>query len=750
VWPFDFGTNASHRQVDHVTERFRHNLYLPTLILLLAVTWLIYAPGLYGGFLFDDFANLPALGITGPIDNWPAFWRYITSGMADPLGRPLAVLSFLLDAHDWPANPFPFKRSNLILHLLNGVLLALLLQRLGRSAISTGNSRKAASLARVDMAAVLGMGFWLIHPLLVSTTLYIVQREAMLSTTFILLGLLAWLRGLNTLHSGRTFHGLCWMILGLVGGTLLAMLSKANGILLPALAVVVDCTVMPAFNSCVTTDAHPPGNKRAYLYTMALLAWLPTTLLAGYLVYQGWYGLTHGISAVRPWTLGQRLLTEPRVLMDYLQLLWLPRPYTPGLFNDQIHASTSLWSPTSTLFSLLAVVGLIIGAWLCRRRYPAWALAILFYFVGQSLESSSISLELYFEHRNYLPAMLMFWPLALWLCGVSTNANRAAVTTGGNQTIAAMLTVSRAPPVGGAPSKKLARPRKPLAISVWRIAKPLVAIALLLGLGLMTYALASLWGNSRDQTLLWASLNPDSPRAQADAADTEMRAGHPALAIARLKPALAKAPEQAQLAMNLFDAQCQLGHVEPALLVKFSTALRTTRDMGSLLLNWFTGKMEQIGKPVCSELTFNTLSTLLDAAAANPNLNAVYGRRQDIGYLRGRLALMQGDANTALLDFNRALDEDAQISIALQQAALLGSMGFPRQGLAHLDHYELVQKHVIDSGLGMKRLHAWVLQRQHYWSKELARLRDTLNKDAVHQVSAINESCEPREKNCAH
>ena len=743
MWPFVFGTNASHRQVDHVTERFRHSLYLPALILLLTVTWLIYAPGLYGGFLFDDFANLPALGITGPIDNWPAFWRYITSGIADPLGRPLALLSFLLDAHDWPANPFSFKRTNLILHLLNGVLLALLLRRLGQTLAARDSSIKRASSARVDTASVLGAGFWLMHPLLVSTTLYIVQREAMLSTTFILLGLLAWLRGRNALHSGRTFHGLYWMVLGLAGCTLLAMLSKANGILLPALAAVVDCTMMPTFSSSATTDAHQHGNRGTYWYVMALLAWLPTGLVASYLVYQGWHGLTHGISSVRPCTLGQRLLTEPRVLMDYLQLLWLPRPFTPGLFNDQIHASTSLWSPASTLPSLLAVVGLIIGAWICRRRYPACALAILFYFVGQSLESSTIPLELYFEHRNYLPAMLMFWPLALWLCGVNLHANSIAPLTDDGLNIAANKTVSGALPAADSFTKE----QQPIAIS--RVAKPLVAIALLLGLGLMTYALASLWGNTRDQTLLWASLNPDSPRAQADAADTEMRAGHPALAVARLEPALSKAPEQAQLAMNLFDAQCQLGHVEPALLVKFSTALRTTRDMGSLLLNWFTGKMEQIGKPVCSELTFNTLSTLLDAAAANPNLNTVYGRRQDIGYLRGRLALMQGDANTALLDFNHALDEDAQISIALQQAALLGSMGFPRQGLAHLDHYELVQKHVVDSGLGMKRLHAWVLQRQHYWPKELAHLRDTLNKDAAHQVSAINEPCEPTEKNCA-
>jgi protein O-mannosyl-transferase len=44
---------------------------IPLLVLLaiLVLIWIAYAPGLRGGFLFDDFANLPALGASGPIDN---------------------------------------------------------------------------------------------------------------------------------------------------------------------------------------------------------------------------------------------------------------------------------------------------------------------------------------------------------------------------------------------------------------------------------------------------------------------------------------------------------------------------------------------------------------------------------------------------------------------------------------------------------------------------------------------------------
>jgi tetratricopeptide (TPR) repeat protein len=687
------------------------------LLALLTIAIAAYIPGLHGNFLFDDFGNLPALGAAGPIDTWPTFWRYITSGTADPTGRPLTLLTFLLDAHNWPADPYPFKRTNLILHLINGTLLALLLRRLGRETF------KNAASSRVDLAAVIGAGFWLLHPLFVSTTLYIVQREAMLPATFTLLGLLTWFHGRTMVNRGDTWRGLAWIALGLGGCTLLGVLSKANGILLPALALVVEYTLLRS-SSPRKAYTSPADRHRQHVYRRSvwLFGWLPTGIVAGYLLEQGWSGLTRGISSVRPWTLGQRLLTEPRVLLDYLNLLWLPRPFTPGLFNDHIQASASLWSPATTLPALLAVFAMIAGAWLLRRRWPALALAVLFYFVGQSLESSTVALELYFEHRNYLPAMLMFWPLALWLCGVRQ---------GGYAVGACPVRESPLPLSRQEHRAQGALLRDDMLRTDW--AKGALAAVLLLGLALMTHARASLWGNSHDQALLWARLNPDSPRAQANAAQAELNDGKPALAVSRLLGPLAKAPDQVQLALNLFGAQCQLGHIDSSTLVASRVALQTTRDPGSLLVSWFERAMQQVAHRPCPQLSYAALSSLLQAALANPHLATNPGRQQDIHYLLGRLALMQGDADRALAEFNRALDLQVRISAALKQAALLGASGFPRQGLAHLDHLATEPKHSFEPGFGMPRIHAWVLQRQHYWPKELARLRATLSKDAAHQ-----------------
>jgi hypothetical protein len=498
-------------------------LSLLILSLLLAATWMVYSPGLHGGFLFDDFGNLPGLGATGPVDTWPTFWRYITSGIADPTGRPLTLLSFLLDAHNWPADPYPFKRTNLVLHLLNGALLYALLSRLG--------SALAIEPKRCRNAALLGCALWLLHPILVSTTLYIVQREAMLPATCVLAGLLLWLHGRSQLAAGRIGVGLLWSIVGLGGFTVLGVLAKANGALLPLYALLIEVILL------APRQPLPSGRaQRVQRVFLGVFAVLPSTLIGSYLVWIGVHGMIIGGPASRPWTYAQRLLTEPRVLVDYLQLLWLPRPFSSGLFNDQYIASTSLWHPLTTLPALLLVLTMIFGAWRLRRRCPALALAILFYFAGQLIESTSIPLELYFEHRNYIPALLMFWPLGLWLADLRS-----------------LPTLKR-----------------------------LLICVLPLALALMTHARAEVWGNVDTQAEIWARINPASPRAQANAAQIEMQHGHPRHAIRRLETLLKDQPDQAQLIFNLIGARCMTGGLHPGDMAAARAAMQGTANTGTL------------------------------------------------------------------------------------------------------------------------------------------------------------------------
>jgi protein O-mannosyl-transferase len=635
------------------------------LLFLAAVAWLAYAPGLGGGFLFDDFANLPQLGAYGPVDNSTTLLRYLTSGNADPTGRPVAVASFLLDTNNWPAEPYAFKRTNLIIHLLNGGLLAWLLM---------GLARERHLPAKVTyMGAVVGAGLWLLHPLLVSTTLYIVQREAMLPATFSLLGLLGYLHGRGLLLKGSTWTGTAVATGSIALATLLATLSKANGVLLPILTLVLETTLLrqPAPRSV-------PALTQIRLWVLGL----PSGLLLVYLFLQLPTDLGT-IPSGRTWSYGQRLLTEPRVLLEYLHLLWFPKPFTNGLFNDQVIASASLLNPWTTLPALILVIILPLTAWLLRLRFPLLAAAVLFYFAGHLLESTVIPLELYYEHRNYLPAMLMFWPLACWL-----------VT--------------------------------PDRYFKYKIALGLSLVVMLAG---MTYLRSSLWGNTTEQALFWAEINPESPRAIAYAAQFQMQLGHPVQAEQRLRNAIIRHPDETQLTINLLGARCQQGSISRDDLALAAHSLQTMRTGTGLLFNWFNEAILWAQAERCEGLDFTALQSLLDAAWRNPSIAGLPGRRQDLLHLQGSMALAQRNEKAALFHFNAALDADDNPAIGLKQAALLGSAGFPCEGLRHLDRYSSIRPPERPFSLNMAALHFKLLKSQGYWSREAERLRSILQDD---------------------
>jgi len=82
------------------------------------------------------------------------------------------------------------------------------------------------------------------------------------------------------------------------------------------------------------------------------------------------------------------------------------------LLHD-IPVSHSLFAPWTTLPAILLIL-MIAGyaLYLCRRR-PLISFCILFFFLNHLIEGSILPLELVYEHRNYIPSMLFFVPVAV-------------------------------------------------------------------------------------------------------------------------------------------------------------------------------------------------------------------------------------------------------------------------------------------------------------------------------------------------
>jgi hypothetical protein len=243
----------------------------------------------------------------------------------------------------------------------------------------------------------------------------------------------------------------------------------------------------------------------------------------------------------------------------------------------------------------------------------------------------------------------------------------------------------------------------------------------------MTHANAALWGDTENQASIWARFNPDSARAQVSAAQEDLQHGHPERAAARLAPILRERPAEVQVAFNLIAAHCAMDELSSTDLAAARHAIATAVDPGALISTWFERSIHVAADGECRGLDTGSLAELARAGLANPRLPA--GRRQDLEHALGSIALRESRPDDALLHFNRSLAFDVRETVALRQAAELGSAGFPRLGLDHLTVFDAFPIKARADGSGMQALHRWVLRKQDYWPRERRRLEATLRAD---------------------
>lgn len=560
-----------------------------------------YLASLGGGYLFDDFQNIlanPALRALGtPAQSW---FAVAFSSDAGELRRPLSMLSFGLDVAWFGMNPLAAKIVNLLLHLLNGWLVYLLALRLAPGLLG-GRSERAKHVALFAAAA------WLLHPLQVSTVAYIVQRMTELSALFTLLGLAGYLKYRQQMLEGR--DALANALACLLTGGIAATLSKENGVLIIGYALVIEATCL----RFAAPTAHARTQLRA---TFAVLVGLPATAIAGYL-------LTHpnwllGGYAARDFTLGERLLTQARVLWDYLGWTFWPDPRAMGLYHDDIATSHALFAPPVTALAVAGLAGLVVSAWLFRRRVPAFSFAIAWFLVGHSMESSVLPLELVFEHRNYLPtAGLLLGASCLFVACLPDRINSRAMILVGSLALGTLA-----------------------ALTAWR---------------------ARDWGEPLRFAMSEVRNHPSSARNQyaagrailLDGAQGQMGAAAETLALPYFHRATKLDPNSIHglVATILIDAR--RGPVSPADLHELAQRLRVIRPYNKA--NPFLDLLSAAGTEKLS-LDGKDLSALVDAAMDNPQLPAK---------VRARVL-----NNYGAWQFNVAHDAQAAVSLTSAAAAL--------------------------------------------------------------------------------
>lgn len=630
------------------------------LFFILTLTALVYSPGLKGGFLFDDLPNLGQMNQYGDMHDWANIKKFVSSGTAGPTGRPVSLLTFVPQADDWLAgNAFPFKVVNLIIHLLCGVLLYWVTQLLLR-AYGEMNQKKIA------WVALLTAGFWLLHPLMLSTTLYVIQRMAQLPLLFSLLAIIGYFKGraLLTVYPLRSY---LIMTLSIGLGTILATFSKENGALLPLLILVIEF-------------CNPNKNYKPMWQWRAVCLWLPSLALVAVLVRAIDF-------SADPWpnrnfNQVERLLTEGRIVVDYLAQLFIPRIEGDGFFQDGYPISKGWLSPASTLYSILVLLLLFIGSLLLRKKYPLIALAILFFFAAHLMESTVIGLELYFEHRNYIAAIFFFLPLATGLYALSTMIKPSVVI--------------------------------------------FISVLLLAFVAAMTWQRAILWSDTTRLQLFWAQNSPNSARGRDFIARKLIDNQQYSEAIHFLENAIQQHPDSGVLSFGLLSLKVSKGLVthQDFLQTEQSIALQRVEYQNTQILQGIVFFV--LDDPQLAKQYSNDLIHILDALMKNRSYSSNVNVMSVITFLKASILLAQDKPLDAYQQFSQALMLSREPATGFNMVIALANAGYRELALNFLNEIEVMYQ---------KKPEKDLKQPKEFYEQNIQTLRADLQKDPEQKVA---------------
>lgn len=593
-----------------VNNRVKNLLPIICFYIVLAIAYFVYFPGTRGDFLFDDYPNLSVMGVYGGVTDLESFRAFVFQGYSGPLGRPVALVSFLLDDYTWPSQAEPFKLTNIKIHLLCGLLLIWGVFNFLRL---YGKSETISVWSAVVCGAI-----WLLHPLMVSTTLYVVQRMAQLATLFVYAGIAGYFCGRYILAQGRVLPAYAVMSFSLGVMTILAAFSKENGVMLPLLVLILECFL-------------PSSKVRLNTYWLSVFLILPSLAF-------GWVLFREINLAPAPWPNRnfnqiERLLSESRIVCEYLWHIWVPQVEAKGFFQDGFVISKSLFSPITTLFSVLTILGLVALSFVLRRKLPLVSLSIVFFFATHLLESTHLGLELYFEHRNYMGAGFLFLALAVLLVELSAK---------------------------------------------FSVSFSAIVTLLLLGLlTFLTYQRVYLWSDGKRLERFWATSAPDSPRAQSRLAYIFWQDGQPRKAIQQISLAVERFPKSGLVAFNylILKADMEIAKEKDFEQIADLIAQQPFDAQGVMgirnLVDLVISKKNN--HPEYLKFTMN----LLEKVKQDPRHRKTYQFNKLYPYCMAKLQLAAGDYDLALHNFTKAIVIQNDMDAALSMVAILGNESRP-------------------------------------------------------------------------
>jgi len=308
--------------------------------------------------------------------------------------RPVANFTFAINWFFGKDNPVGYHIVDIFIHFLTGVMLYLSILLL---LVSPALKQQYRSGEQKYAIALLSAALWLCAPIHTSAVTYIVQRMAQLAALFSISAIFFYLSiRLTDRKRKQLVFFICFFC-----SVLLALGSKENAVLLlPSLLLIEGIFFLQLQRLLSAVKKY------------RIFSFVSFLLITIFFMHKAWNIIdvqSHNYGH-RNFTLTERLLTQPRILLFYLSQIFYPTASRLSIAHD-INLSTSLFSPSHTILAVICCLGLITVTLLQVNKRPLLSFAILYYFLNHLIESTIFPLELIFEHRNLLPSLFLFLPI---------------------------------------------------------------------------------------------------------------------------------------------------------------------------------------------------------------------------------------------------------------------------------------------------------------------------------------------------
>jgi len=395
-------------------------LILPIYI---AIAFTIYHNSLHSPFIFDDIhtiKNNPSIHLSSI--SVEGIKKALFSGRSRPFSR----LSFALNFYFHKYDTFAYHVVNISIHIaasffLFKFILNTLIVACCDGAKNRLESDRTSALGKYDcvLIAFLTSSLWIVHPLHTESVTYIVQRMNSMATMFCFLSLWLFSKGRmlqlaeheapKEMASTSFKKGLLFLLrIKDISFRLyyyyygLAFVFWVAGVGSKETAAILPIVIFQ-YEWLFFQDLSFKWFKSKIKLIVLIIGFL---LVLAY-IFLGSTPIDKLKSindfSNNEFTYIERLLTQPRVIVHYLSLIFFPHPSRLNLdYNFKL--SHSLTDPLSTTLAILFLGGIFFLSSIIAKRDKILFFSIFWFFCTLLIESSVIPLAIIFEHRTYMPS----------------------------------------------------------------------------------------------------------------------------------------------------------------------------------------------------------------------------------------------------------------------------------------------------------------------------------------------------------